>query len=90
MLSTVYGLKIIINDRTYQVFDRKRTLSERLFTFPWSQFKTELFRQEMEIKNGQVIRFGDNITMNSQTLKALEPHIKEKQHSFYPVIVPYS
>ena len=58
---------IILDNSSSQVFDRRRTLKERLFTIPWRPLVKNLFKQVPNIPDGEVIVASDKIVMNRVT-----------------------
>lgn len=68
-----YGLKVITNDTMEK---RRRTWRERLFTLPWQPLKKiELIPL---LKDGQVLKHGDMLVMNSKTRNDLINAIGEQ------------
>ena len=71
------GLKVFVNDHLIGEYV-KRTWKERLFSRPWKPCVKTKWNQnsgEKVIKDGQFLKFKDELHCNSVTLKALNEAI---------------
>ena len=79
----VYGLDVTIVSQIMKVFDRKRTFKERFFTLPWRPLLIDMFKDVLVMNDGEVIRNGNKLIMNSKTWKSLEIQIIQQEQSNY-------